>query len=301
MDYKRKKRNITYHSKSCKMYLRHDFGRRCAYCGSLEDVLSPVLQVADQAFEKDHFNPQSNQDPNTDKYPNLFHSCKKCNGEKSNVMLTLNPCSDDVFGGSKPHITGGTVADNFIVNSETPEGTQYISDLKLNSRYHRRLRKIHYLWQLAKNKGESLLQDPMYRVKLSQNDLAQIRSTLNYGSVYDSFEKTFGGSNYGIDLAEACNILAERGYNPSVLLEENELDISATINGTTYYGSLRVESSITYRRIKTKILAEQKKHYAHVGLFVYVPDDETVYFYEVDFARVNWDKKEYCLTECISL
>ena len=36
MDYIRKRRNVTYHSDACKMYLRHDFNHKCAYCGLVD-------------------------------------------------------------------------------------------------------------------------------------------------------------------------------------------------------------------------------------------------------------------------
>ena len=301
MDYKRKRRNITYHSASCKMYLRHDFEHRCAYCGSLEDALSPMPEVSDQYFEKDHFIPQSNRNPDTDKYPNLFYSCKKCNGKKSNKLLTLNPCTDSIHRGENPQITGGTAENKFAFESSTPEGKKFISDLELNSRYHRRLRRKQHLWLLAKNEGIALLQDPRYAEKLSADDLKQIKNILSQGIVIDEYEEICGGSEHALDVVEACHFLNERGYNPNVVLDENELDITATINGKTYYGSLRIESAITYRIMKTKILAEQRKANMPVGLFVYIPDQDTMCFYEIDFDQVNWEQENHRLNNYVQL
>ena len=301
MDYKRKKRNITYTSSSCKMYLRHDFDHRCAYCGSLEDALSPMPEVADQFFEKDHFIPQSNKNPDTNKYPNLFYSCTKCNGKKSNVLLTLNPCKDNILHGENPHLTGGTDERKFVFESSTPEGKKFISDLELNSRYHRRLRKKQHLWLLAKKEGVALLQDPRYAEKLSADDLEQIKNILSQGIVIDEYEEICGGSEHALDVVEACHFLEERGYNPQIILAENELDITATINGKTYCGSLRIEPSITYRIMKTEILAEQRKANMPVGLFVYTPDQDTLCFYEIDFDLVNWEQENHRLNNYIPL
>lgn len=283
------------------MYLRHDFDHRCAYCGSLEDALSPMPEVADQFFEKDHFIPQSNKNPDTNKYPNLFYSCTKCNGKKSNVLLTLNPCKDNILHGENPHLTGGTDERKFVFESSTPEGKKFISDLELNSRYHRRLRKKQHLWLLAKKEGVALLQDPRYAEKLSADDLEQIKNILSQGIVIDEYEEICGGSEHALDVVEACHFLEERGYNPQIILDENELDITATVNGKTYCGSLRIDSDITYRIMKTEILAEQRKENMPVGLFVYVPDQDAMCFYEVKFECVNWKKKEYRLVNYIQL
>lgn len=301
MDYKRKRRNITYTSSSCKMYLRHDFEHRCAYCGSLEDALSPMPEVADKYFEKDHFVPQSNKNPDTNKYPNLFYSCTKCNGKKSNVLLSLNPCKDSIFSGDNPHITSGTGEKKFIFESSTPEGKKFISDLELNSRYHRRLRKKQHLWLLAKKEGVALLQDPRYADKLSADDLKQIKNILSQGIVIDEYEEICGGSEHALDVVEACHFLEERGYNPQIILAENELDITATINGKTYCGSLRIEPSITYRIMKTEILAEQRKANMPVGLFVYIPEQDILCFYEIDFNQVNWEQENHRLTNYVQL
>jgi len=301
MDYKRKRRNITYTSSSCKMYLRHDFEHRCAYCGSLEDALSPIPEVSDQYFEKDHFIPQSNRNPDTDKYPNLFYSCKKCNGKKSNKLLTLNPCTDSIHRGENPQITGGTEENNYIFESSTQEGKRFISDLELNSKYHRRLRKKQHLWLLAKKEGIALLQDPRYAEKLSTDDLMQLKNILSQGIVIDEYEELCGGSEHALDVVEACHYLNERGYNPKVILAENELDITATINGKTYCGTLRFDNSITYRIVKTKILAEQRKVNMPVGLFVYICALDTMCFYEINFDLVDWSLEVFRLTNYIQL
>lgn len=216
-------------------------------------------------------------------------------------MLSLNPCKDSIFRGDNPHITSGADEKKFIFESSTPEGKKFISDLELNSRYHRRLRKKQHLWLLAKKEGVALLQDPRYADKLSADDLKQIKNILSQGIVIDEYEEICGGSEHALDVVEACHFLEERGYNPQIILAENELDITATINGKTYCGSLRIEPSITYRIMKTEILAEQRKANMPVGLFVYIPDQDTLCFYEIDFDLVNWKQENHRLNNYIQL
>ena len=65
--------------------------------------------------------------------------------------------------------------------------------------------------------------------------------------------------------------------------------------------SLRIEPSITYRIMKTEILAEQRKANMPVGLFVYIPDQDTLCFYEIDFDLVNWEQENHRLNNYIQL
>ena len=163
------------------------------------------------------------------------------------------------------------------------------------------MRKKQHLWLLAKKEGVALLQDPRYADKLSADDLKQIKNILSQGIVIDEYEEICGGSEHALDVVEACHFLEERGYNPQIILAENELDITATINGKTYCGSLRIEPSITYRIMKTEILAEQRKANMPVGLFVYIPDQDTLCFYEIDFDLVNWEQENHRLNNYIQL
>ena len=77
-------------------------------------------------------------------YPNLYYSCTSCNNKKDAVILSLNPCSDDIFGGEHPHVLGGTPETEFVLEGASPEGNAYIMALELNSRHHILLRKSQY-------------------------------------------------------------------------------------------------------------------------------------------------------------
>lgn len=301
MDFKRKKRNVTYSTNSCKMYLRHDFEHRCAYCGVIEESLSPVFEVADKLFEKDHFIPQSQNCPDLDMYSNLFYSCSKCNSKKSNVELSLNPCEDDIFYGTNPHIVGGTPMENFIMKGVTTEGIKFIDDLELNSRYRRKLRENQYQWQVASRERESLLKTLAQNESLSHEEFAAICGALNCRICDGEFETMCGGSDHALDVVDACHFLVEKGYCPKVVLEENEVDISVEINGIRYYGPVLIGTSITERRLKTKILKEQKNANIPFGIFVYIPEQSVMCFYEVDFQLVDWSRKEYRIKQYVQL
>ena len=68
----------------------------------------------------------------------------------------------------------------------------------------------------------------------------QIQITLNNGIISDEFETICGGSDHALNVIEACHFMAERGYTPKVVLEENEIDITVTIGGKRYCGTVRI-------------------------------------------------------------
>jgi len=301
MEYERKKRNVTYTSNACKMYLRHDFKHKCAYCGSIEEVLSHIPEVADKLFEKDHFMPQSQKCPETNNYPNLFYACSTCNRKKSDILVSLNPCQDDIFSGDKPHITGGTVEKDYIVEGTSSEGRKFISELELNSQYHRRLRKQQHRWLLAKQKSVELLQDLRNKEILSEEDLSQIQRAINVCGIDEKFKIICGGSDHALKVIEACQFLDDNGYSPCVVLNENEVDITAVIHGKKHCGTIRIESSIKELRLKTRILKEQKDSVFPFGIFVYIPDQQSMYYYLIDFNDVDWSRKEYRISKYVQL
>ena len=96
MDYRRKKRWVTYHHIKCKMYLCNDFRFECTYCRMREQDTGVL---GEEYFEKDHFVARaSGVEVDLDAYDNMVYACSKCNGKKSNksVELLLDPCKDDI-------------------------------------------------------------------------------------------------------------------------------------------------------------------------------------------------------------
>jgi len=301
MDYKRKIRNITYHSDSCKMYLRHDFNHKCAYCGVIEESMALIPEVADKCFEKDHFDPQNNDSPEVHTYSNLYYSCSSCNNKKDAIMLSLDPCVDAIFSGETPHIKDGTPKTDYILNYTTAKGKAYIEALELNSQYHIAIRKNQYAWKHAQDESLRIFRDLEARQVLDPSDLQQIAISLNLSLDTEPYKCMCGGSKFAIDFAAACNHLKNMGCNPVIMFEENEMDIKADVGADTYWGTVHISESIKECRIKTSILRERIKKYEPYGIFIFIPKSDTMYFHKIDSANINWNKKEYRSAEYIPI
>lgn len=293
MDYKRKRRNITYHSDVCKMYLRHDFAHRCAYCGVIEEFVSFVPEIANKYFEKDHFVPQNDKLPGIHTYSNLYYSCKSCNNKKDAVRLPLDPCVHDIFGGERPHVKGGTADTGYILTGTTHEGDAYITALELNSRYHITIREEQLAWMRAQSESMRILRDLEIKQALEPSDLQQIAIRLGLPLGIDSYKRICGGSKYAIEFVDACHYLESKGCKPEIKLGENEMDIKAVVNADTYWGTVRISDSIKECRIKISTLRERRKIGEAYGIFVFVPTSNTMCFYKIDFASIDWSKTEY--------
>lgn len=134
----KKKRWVRYRHIKCKMYLRNDFHFECAYCRMREQDTGALNE---EFFEKDHFVASSSgEDIDLDSYDNMVYACSKCNGTKTNksVNLLLNPCEDNIYSGANPHVINLGKSGQYQLESDTPEGKQYIKSLQLNSKFYRR-------------------------------------------------------------------------------------------------------------------------------------------------------------------
>src|SRR5258708_2766464 len=61
-----------------KPFLRRDFLEQCVYCERTEVYLG-----GEELFEVEHFRPASTFPHLSSAYPNLYYSCRGCNGHKS--------------------------------------------------------------------------------------------------------------------------------------------------------------------------------------------------------------------------
>lgn len=301
MDYTRKRRNVTYYSDACKMYLRHDFNHKCAYCGAIEEAIAVLPEVADKYFEKDHFSPQRDKGPDVHAYSNLYYACTSCNNKKDAITLPLDPCIHDIFSGEHPHIQGGTAETEYILEHKTPKGDEYITALELNSRYHIEIRENQCAWLLAKEESERILLDLQKKQVLEFSDLQIIVTSLRLSLDSDLYKRICGGNKYAIEFGEACRYLEVKGYKPEIVFEENEIDIKVIVGADTYWGSVQIADSIKECRIKTNILQERRKKSEAYGIFVFIPKTNTMCFYKVDFEQVDWRKKEYRTSTYIAL
>ena len=73
-------------------HLRRDFTFRCAYCERTEAYLG-----GGEAFEVDHFHPQSKFPELRTTYENLYYACGRCNRHKSETW----PSADQLASGTQ--------------------------------------------------------------------------------------------------------------------------------------------------------------------------------------------------------
>lgn len=297
MDYERKTRNVTYFSSSCKMYLRHDFKHTCAYCGVVEETISPFTEISEKFFEKDHFWPQKDGTPERHQYSNLFYACKKCNGKKDAIVLPLNPCRDDIYSGAHPHISGGTAETDFTVCASTSEGTNYIEALELNSRYHVTIRQQQQEYLLANAEARKILFELRKSERIDEDSLKKIEAAMYPIITMADVKYLCGSSEFGECVGEVYNYLLSRGYNCEIILEANELDMVVTIDGVRYWVQILESSGAKECRIEIEKLQKWKDYAESCGLIRYIPNEQVLRFYRIDFDSVDWSKKRHCIRE----
>ncbi len=257
MEYIRKRHWVTYHSKKCKMYLRNDFKFECAYCGMKEkdNVMGEGL------FEKDHFvSRQSDVAWNVDSYDNMVYSCCRCNGTKSdqNMEMVLDPCRDDIYTGQHPHIRRLGAQDHYKLYGATPQGRQFIDDLKLNSRFYRKMRQTQAQNDEIRKAIVQLLGRScgMQISGLDQN----IEAYLENGTLIDEESDEFrcGISKAGEDVYAVLEKLKEIGIKYKLLFADDDLDVRLEYCGNIYYCEIRI-TNYTGTKIRGPVVDQEKK------------------------------------------
>ncbi len=295
MDYERKTRNVTYFAPSCKMYLRHDFRHTCAYCGVTEETLSPLQEVAEKYFEKDHFLPQKAELPERHKYSNLFYACQKCNGKKDAIILPLNPCEDNIYSGEQPHIFGGNAETGFCVKARTTEGEKYIRALELNSRYHVAIREEKQESLRANIEAKKILDELRKSNKVDETSLKTIETAMYPIIKAKDVKYLCGSSEFGLNFAKVYNYLIDKGYDCEIIFEPNELDMIVTIDGVRYWVQVLELSNAKECRVEIEKLRKWKEYSGACGVFRYIPSIQVLRFYKIDFDSVDWNKKVCCI------
>lgn len=293
MDYERKARNVTYFNASCKMYLRHDFRHTCAYCGVTEETLSPLQEVAEKYFEKDHFLPQKDELPERHKYSNLFYACQKCNGKKDSIVLPLNPCDDNIYSGEQSHIFGGTAETGFCVKARTVKGENYISALELNSRYHVAIREKKQEYLRANIEAKKILDELRKSNKVDELSIKKIETAMYPIISAEDVKYLCGSSEFGIVFADVYNYLISKGYDCEIVFESNELDMIVTIGGLRYWVQLLQPSSAKECRVEIEKLRRWEEYSNLCGVLRYIPSVQVLRFYKIDFDSVDWSKKHW--------
>lgn len=298
MDYERRERQATYHSPSCKMYLRHDFEHRCAYCGAVEELLSPIASARELLFEKDHFVPQASGASDVHKYPNLYYACKKCNRLKDNLLLPLDPCVDDIWFGDNPQLIIGDADKGFFVDPQTPAAEQYSEILQLNSRYQLEVRE-ELKRQVARKKERELILSQLESYPgLDPTLVSQIRTAMTPASSVDRIDSLCGCSTWGQKFAAAYNRLVSLGYACQLTLSDAPCDIIITIDEVIYHAEIRIGREPNTFRIPCNLLASWQTNHPHTGIIKYIPESQQLLFYKIDFGQIDWNKSTFLVSQC---
>ncbi len=264
MVYTRKRHWVTYYSEKCKMYLRNDFKFECAYCGMKEKY----SVMGEQLFEKDHFvSRKSNVEWDVNRYDNMVYSCCKCNGTKGaqNIEMILDPCKDDIYDGEHPHIRKLGAEEHYRLQAVTTQGQQFMDDLKLDSQFYRKMRRMQAeneemrktIWQL-------LEQSP--NLQISGID-RKIKIYLQNGTLAEEESNEFrcGTSKAGEAIYAVLKKLKEKGIKCKLLFWDDDLDISVEYCGNTYYCEIRVTDYTGTKKTGPIVDREKIKEWQKTG------------------------------------
>lgn len=309
MEYQRKFRWANYQTPKCKEYLRNDFSHECAYCKLQE---SEIGLIDKDYFEIDHFRPQSNEDKEFDPhiYSNLYYSCLKCNGTKSNTWSEnlLDPCKEDIFSGPYPLVKEGYNAATFYkYESDDDKGVYYIETFKLNSRYHTKIRKRRSQRQNNIHVIDNLIDEILHKFK-SKKNLANLDELIKHLDQL-RVEKTRELSTLSVDekFESVENLLKECGIKNSIVFEEYNMDIKIKIDGVTYYCELMVDDSEKEVGEIPKFLDTEKlaiwfeKLNYNFGILYYYPKLDKLYFYPITKFIIKEDVGGYGSKKLIKL
>lgn len=118
--------------------LSNDFHHRCAYCDTLDNIITTP-------FEVDHFIPRKifkdvRDDLDCD-YTNLIYCCKKCNTAKSSKfsgdISVANPTNEMFYDPTEQDYNDIFYRNEYgIIVSEDPKGKNMISELRLYRPLH---------------------------------------------------------------------------------------------------------------------------------------------------------------------
>ncbi len=309
MEYQRKFRWANYETPKCKEYLRNDFSHECAYCKLQE---KEVGLIDANYFEIDHFRPQSDDDKafNPHLYSNLYYSCEKCNGEKSDTWseVLLDPCKEDVFSGECPPIIGGYKADTlYKYIAQDDRGTYYIDTFKLNSRHHIRIRKRRVNRQNNIHQIDALMDEILHKFDSKKNitNLDQLIEQLDHLRLSKKEELANLSKDEKFESVE--EYLTLRNIKNSIVFEEYNMDIKIKIEEVSYYCELVVDNSDNDNEVKQKFLDTEKlsiwfeKLGYQFGILYYYSKLDKLYFYPISKLINKSDIAEFGCRKQIKL
>lgn len=286
MEYIRKQRWANYSTPKCKEYLRNDFSHECAYCKLQEREIGIVGL---DFFEIDHFKPQSLGLPDTHKYNNLYYSCEKCNGEKSDIWDTrlLDPCVDDIFSGSNPAIVGGKRENQYKYIAQNDRGAFYIDTFKLNSRTQIRFRKARENNENNLHKIDTLIDEILLKIQ-NKDELQDLKNLIfQLDKLRQLKKQELNKLPKDENFEKVEKYLNDRGIENSLVFEEYNMDIKMKFNGITYYCELLIDDSIEEKKEYRKRISVEKlftwfeKLGSNFGVLFYYTRINRLYFYPI--------------------
>lgn len=306
MDYVKKKRWVRYQHLKCKMYLRNYFRFECAYCRMREQDTG---NLREDYFEKDHFVARSSKtDDSLDAYDNMIYACAKCNGTKSNkdVDLLLNPCKDNIYSGSDPHVINLGKNGNYRLFGTTGEGRQYINALQLNSKFYRELRERQELADKDNKELVKLLNDisdcadiPVDLVQKLE-ELVCNHYLVQIDMQQDSLYRC-GRSRAGRAFQEVLGILDTLGIPHELLFAENDIDIKLQMNEKEYLCEIILNDKAEKPVRSFRMKKEQREIWAlaegNYGILYYYMKTGNLEFYSVGEENVQ----RICLKDCFAM
>lgn len=303
MDYRRKKRWVRYNHIKCKMYLRNDFRFECAYCRMREQDTGVL---GEDNFEKDHFVARaSGVDIDLDAYDNMIYSCSKCNGNKSDksIELLLNPCKDDIYLGSNPHVKNLGKNGQYQLIGNTMEGWQYIDALQLNSKFYREMRERQEQDDEVNNELKKFLNEISKRTDIPDDLIQKFKLLLCKNFLFQTndqqnFVFRCGHSRAGQAFRDVLDILEKRSVPHELLFADKDADIKIQYNGKEYLCEIvlndKAEKPVRCIHVKKVQRESWTAAGGNYGILYYYMKTGRLEFYSVD------GKNELlaCLEDC---
>lgn len=290
MDYERKKRWVKYNHIKCKMYLRNDFRFECAYCRMREQDTGAL---GEDYFEKDHFVARaSGAEGDLDSYDNMVYACSKCNGTKSdiNVDLLLNPCKDDIYSGSHPHVKNLGKSGQYQLSGNTMEGWQYIKNLQLNSKFYREMREKQEQANKDDYELEKLINEISDASDVPKYLLHKLRTLIwnNYSIQRNNQQDSAfrcGHSKAGQAFKEVLDILDNLSVSYELLFAENDFDIKVQYNSKEYLCEIVLNDSTETSVRNIRMTKAQKESWlietGNHGIMYYYMKTGRLEFYSI--------------------
>lgn len=159
----------------------------------------------------------------------------------------------------------GGAEDHYKLYGVTPQGQQFISSLKLNSRFYRKMRQTQAQNEEIRKAVVQLLEESS---SLQFSEIHQkIKIYLENGTLTNEESDEFrcGISKAGEDVYAVLEKLKEMGIKYKLLFTDDDLDVSVEYCGNIYYCEIRVIDYSGMKKRSPVIKKEKKKEWQKTG------------------------------------